>query len=71
MNKRNNSIGNFTCDECDANFGESGDMKKHKQRNHDQNWGFVKEDFVTVPQAWINFSLDHEYFLVLSLQQSG
>ena len=28
MNKRNNSIGNFTCDECDANFGESG-VKKH------------------------------------------
>ena len=59
MNKTNNSIGklaevSFICNECDANFGNSGDMKKHKQRDHDKIPISFREDFVL--KAWINFS---------------
>ena len=59
----------FISDECDANFVNGGDMQKHKQSDHDQIWVSFKEDFV--PKAWINFSLDHEYLLELSLQKSA
>ena len=74
MNNKDDSIGklaeaSFICDERDANIENGGDMKKHKQRDHDQIWISFKEDFV--PKAWINFSLDHEHLLALSLQQSA
>ena len=56
----------FMCDECDFNIGNTDDMKKHKQRKHGERWSFIKEDFI--PKAWVNFSLDHDYLLELSLQ---
>ena len=74
MKSKDNSIRklaeeSFICEECDARFGNSGDMKKHKQRDHDQILISFREDFV--PKAWTSFSLDHEYLLALSLQQSA
>ena len=57
----------FLCDECDLSVDNSDDMKNHKQRDHDnQKWSSLKEDFI--PKAWMNFSLDHEHLLELSLQ---
>ena len=52
-------------DECGVNFINSGDMKKHKQMNHGEQLSSISEDFI--PEAWTNFSLDHEHLLELSL----
>ena len=55
------------CDDCDLNVDNTDEMKNHKQRDHNnQRWSSLKEDFI--PGAWINFSLDHEHLLELSLQ---
>ena len=57
----------FMCDECDLSMDNTDDMKNHKQRDHDNHkWSSLKEDFI--PKAWMNFSLDHEHLLELSLQ---
>ena len=53
-------------DECGVNFIDSDEMKKHKQSDHHgEQLNSISEDFI--PEAWTNFSLDHEHLLELSL----
>ena len=53
-------------DECGVNFIDSDEMKKHKQSDHHgEQLSSISEDFI--PEAWTNFSLDHEHLLELSL----